>query len=522
MSPDKQIKTFINRLRFWLFARELLAGLFWGLAAGALLGAVFEIISFFIPWYAVHYWAAGAVSCGILAALVRALLRYPSAKKAALTLDQTGLKERTVTALFLAGDDSLFANLQKKDAWEHLSPIRLRKQLPLSIRWRQPAVLVLTCLVLGISCLLPSPAKEKAQTTHQVVQKAKKEIEKVKKAEEDLAKEDSAQKKGEQKELEEYRKLMDSIRKELADAKTQEDLDKALERASRKLNQTVAKTSQKTLKSNMQQLASSLSGEKAGSQASQETQAAAKEQADEARKLMEKLAQSNDLKKLTQEEQKALQEALKQLSGSTSDAALQQALNQLSSQLSSGNFSADALASAQAAVSALSQQLNQQLASNGGQGTSGSNGQNAGNSGSDSDSQSGGNGQGQGNGSGSGNGQGSGSGSGNGSGSGGGSGIGTGWNYGSTKGKQKDISYDGEMVSIPNKTGNDSNLTGRKKDGTSYTTKGGEALTWSGSQVDYGKVIGEYSDQALSKIGSSSYPAGVQDIVKSYFEDLNQ
>ncbi len=78
------------------------------------------------------------------------------------------------------------------------------------------------------------------------------------------------------------------------------------------------------------------------------------------------------------------------------------------------------------------------------------------------------------------------------------------------------------MVMIPNKTGNDDNLTGSQGQGDSYLSQGGPSLTWSGESVDLSRVIGEYSNQALSQIGNSTLPAGKQDIVKSYFEQLNK
>ena len=78
------------------------------------------------------------------------------------------------------------------------------------------------------------------------------------------------------------------------------------------------------------------------------------------------------------------------------------------------------------------------------------------------------------------------------------------------------------MVSVPGALGDDENLTGRQNEGASYTSQGGASLTWSGNSVEYGQVIGEYSRQALSRISGSDYPAGVQDIIKSYFEQLNQ
>ena len=129
-------------------------------------------------------------------------------------------------------------------------------------------------------------------------------------------------------------------------------------------------------------------------------------------------------------------------------------------------------------------------------------------------------GNGNGNGNNSGNGNGNGNGSGNGSGSG--SGSGTGWNYGGKKGTEKETTYNGELVSVPNGVGEDDNLTGSAGDGTSYSSQGGPSLTWSGNSVAYEQVIGSYSDQAMSKIQGSNYPAGMQDIVKNYFEQLNQ
>lgn len=522
-SMDHQIKKFVGRLRLWLFGRELAHDLLWCVPAGVLLGAVLEIVSFFIPWYSVHYWAAGAVAAGAAAAVILAVCRRPSERRAAMILDRTGLKERTVTALELSGDDSLFAELQKKDTLEKLSDIRLRRQLPMGITWKRPCLLGVLCILLAVTCFLPSPAKTKAKDMHKVAKQAEAQIEKVEKVREELIEDEQLK-----QQAEEYEALLDSIRKELKEADSQEALDKALERAGYKLKQAAEQAENKTAKDRMNQLSLSLNPDQGSKTANgqdktgTEQMAELQKAAEEAEELLKKLQEAGDLNSLSEEELEAAREALEKLAEMTDNQELSSSLQSAVSQIASGTAAAGDLASAQAAVSALKNAAASQLASAGGQ--SGSGNSNSGNN-SNSGGSNSGNGSGSRNGSGSGSGNGSGSGSGNGSssGSGGnGSGTGTGWNYGSKNGKEKDITYNGEMVSVPGETGDDENLTGRQNEGTSYVTQGGDSLTWSGNSVDYSQVVGEYSKQALSQISSSDYPAGVQDIVKSYFEELNQ
>lgn len=535
MKEDRQIKEFVTRLRLWIFAQRLAERLLWCLPAGVLLGAVLELISFWIPWYQVHAWAAGAVLAGCLVALIWALCRYPSAKEAAAILDQTGLHERTITALELTGDQSFFAALQRKDAWGQLSQVVIHKRLPFSISWKRPALLGAMCILLVCSCLLPSPAKKQAKEQQKVVEKIEKEVEKVQKAEE---KAEKTVKEG--SEAAEYRELMDSIKKELKLADSEEALEKTLERSRKKLTQLVEKTQKTSVKKQINQLTAALdsqnSNSKDGQQNSQQSlaqQEKSKELAEAAKKaeeLLKELQKMENSQELSEEEQKAAEEAAKEALENLAEMAegqnleaLAQDLQSAASQLASDSAGSAALASAQATVSAVQAASASALASNNGQSSSGSANSSAKKGIGKTNSNSGtGSGTGKGTGSGSGSGSGSGTGAGTGTGMGTGSGLGTGWNYGSKDGHEKNISYDSELVSVPNGVGEDENLTGKNKEGTSYLSKGGDALTWSGNAVDYEQVVGEYSKQALSEIEQSDYPAGVQDLVKSYFEELNQ
>lgn len=524
---DRQWKRYINRLRRWIFLRKLIDWLFVCVPAGVFAAGICELAAYFVPWYSVHYWAAALVLLGVIAAFIISLVKYPSGKEAAAALDGTGLKERTQTAWELMGTDGLFAELQKKDAWENVSAVHYTKRLPVRIAWQRPAVLAALCALLVTAVVLPSPAKEDAKKLHLAVEKAKKEIEKVEKAKKELEKDSGGDAK-----LDEYRDLLTDITKELQDVKAEESLDKAVGRAQKKLEQMAEKTDDAARKETLQQLAQSLEGasgsknssqkdgtdgQNAGKQNAEQQQAAAEKAQELLEKLQQELKDKGSLGELGEDELKEAAQALEQLgelSGQELSAGQLQELSELSDQISSGSVSSSALESAQATVGSIKStataKLEGQQGSSASKETQNPNGNGAGS----------GDGDGNGNGDGSGNGDGNGQGSGMKGGQGGGKGTGGGWNYGSNKGTERETSYDGEMVSVPKETGDDDNLTGKNQEGTNYSVNGG-SLAWSGNQVQYDQVIGEYQDQAMTDIENSDYPSGVQGIIKSYFEELN-
>ncbi len=158
-----------------------------------------------------------------------------------------------------------------------------------------------------------------------------------------------------------------------------------------------------------------------------------------------------------------------------------------------------------------------------GTGESGSPGQQGSGSGDDSGDGSGqgdgsgdGSGQGDGNGDGSGQGDGSGDGSGQGNGSGNGQGLGNGRGTGSSNAVH-------DYVSIPNGVADDPSLTGNKYgDENSEYFRQQNGLAWEGEHVDYNSVIGRYTDSAYEGIVNGRYPAGMESVIRDYFENLNK
>ena len=79
-----------------------------------------------------------------------------------------------------------------------------------------------------------------------------------------------------------------------------------------------------------------------------------------------------------------------------------------------------------------------------------------------------------------------------------------------------------DYVSVPNKLGNDSSITkdkGDSKNSDYYKAKNG--LAWKGEHVDLDSVVGDYTKEAYEGIANGKYPAGMEDVIRNYFENLN-
>lgn len=147
--------------------------------------------------------------------------------------------------------------------------------------------------------------------------------------------------------------------------------------------------------------------------------------------------------------------------------------------------------------------------------------------GADSTQSGSGNGDGDGDGSGSGNGDGNGSGNGNGNGSGNGdgSGNGSGGNGSGTGGSGRGTGSSDDQhdyVSVANKVGDDDSATGKQtgSDNSDYY-RAQNGLAWEGEHVSLDSVIADYTQDAYDGISTGKYPSGMENVIKDYFENLN-
>ncbi|HYF81959.1 MAG TPA: hypothetical protein VEB00_02880 [Clostridia bacterium] len=531
-SIDKELVRIIRKIRDRLHAASIINYMTLGVAAALCLGIVVAIAARFVPIYNVYLNILKIVGVTVLAAFFYSAFRTPKDAYAALKVDSFGLKERTVTALELVGNQSSFAMLEKNDALEHLKNMEYKKKISLKPNKRYLVICLILIAVLALSGFIPNPMAGRAEELHKIKAKIS---EQQKKADKLIEKVKNSPKLSEEQKKELEKKLTE-LKKELKAAKDEKEINKALGRTEKKLEYIKDKYAPSE---DLNKIADAFSKNEM-----------TKSLADMIKKGDEKALKANikkmaeELKKLTPEEKQKLAEELSklaqeiknnpELSKSFSELAKKLAsgeLGDISSELSQLDQSISELMeneSIRNAISELTKELekantSQNSGQQGQQGQDGSGHQGQG-------SQPGGNGQqDQGNNPG-GNGQGGGQGSGAGSGINmgnenqtpippGSSGIGK--KDGSEK---KDGEY--EKIFTPQTLGGEgetSNLNGKK--GTGGTTEQvitDKSQTVRGSSVPYNQVVGQYKDKAMEGMNTSDIPPGMKDMVKEYFTSLEE
>lgn len=516
MEEKRYIYRFLKRARKRLSLGILVKVLPAALAAGFGVGAGINLAALLWPVYGAFWISIAALMAAAGVGLIIAVIHFPDRRKTAREVDKRGLKERLTTFVELETmdsekEESAWREWQARNTYEAVKTYDLKAAIPIRISGRQICLLACTAVVFAVAAVLPSPNKELAAVRHEQKAEAAAKIEKLAKADEELeelkmAEQFSAK---ELEEIEELQEIIKKTQKELAAAETAEELSKAMERLETKTTQSLFENRQ-------------TQAEKKAS--------ALRKNVEELWKQSEKTADLTD--SLNSEEVlKAMEELLEELAGELSDkelTALAEQLAQLKESFSAGSVTAEQLTGLLEGLenASLSNSTANQLAKimeetagvslleqtsafvQAGQSENGN---------------ALGNGNSTGNLSGNGTGNGTGNGSGNGNGQSGG--IGGGKNQGSQKGIQKenDRAGNSEQVMLSGRElGEDENLTGQSGSGESYKSIGGQGLTWSGEKVNYDAIIGEYTKKAYARMENNEVPKGMEEIVKGYFEGINQ
>ncbi len=464
MDVKKVLRELIRKCRNRMnLARAIDCGVLFA-AAGGVMGIMCELSSLIWPFYHAHLAAGLCFAAGLAVGIVYAVFRRADMSQAARRLDSFGLEERMITAyewMDRDGDEgSVFAQRQRQDALACYERQRDRIRIPLWPDKRHILALCLSAVLAVILGILPSPVRDQAAIRHQVQEQIKEEI----------------------KELE-----------ELVDALEGVDMDSLTDEQRARLQELA-----ETMRRSGEELAAAESWESLGL-------------------AMERLDY-----KYGQAQQSLEQLAAQMVNPEAAGVATAQALARAANPDGGGQVPA------QAAVSP-----GQTGNGTPGTGESGSPGQQGSGSGDDSGDGSGqgdgsgdGSGQGDGNGDGSGQGDGNGDGSGQGDGSGDGSGQGNGSGNGQGLGNGRGTGSSNavhDYVSIPNGVADDPSLTGNKYgDENSEYFRQQNGLAWEGEHVDYNSVIGRYTDSAYEGIVNGRYPAGMESVIRDYFENLNK
>ncbi len=464
-------KTFVKAIqncRRRLSLAGFLSRLVSALCIGAIVGILFQVVSFMIPLYYARLYAVVALFLALATAAVVAYVKRTGMEQAALVMDSFGFEERIVTAYGNLEKEGALIELQRADAMRQLLARQDNIRIALLPPWKKTGTLLGLLAVLSVLALLPAEMKDRAEKMHNARQEAKEKVEEIGElveALEQLAQEELAPE--QQALLQEMTEALQISQSEFLQASS----DDMVQAATEKLNYRY---------------------EDVGSQLAE---------------LAQSLQNGAAVSPVTEASLQALAEKMQGLGGA---------------QFAQGNTGQSGQNGGQ----------NGQPGSNGNQGGNGQNGSNGSQSGNGqpgSNGNQGGNGQSgnQGGNGQNGNGQ-SGNQGGNGQNDSGGQNGNGGQNGGSGNGGSGSGRGTGtsstphDYVSVPNDIADSGNLTGNAVDhSASEYFRGQNGLSWEGTHISHEAVIGSYEQNAYEGIAAGKYPSGMEEIIKEYFSNFN-
>ncbi|MBR3742741.1 MAG: hypothetical protein IKN04_20170 [Clostridia bacterium] len=294
------------RMRLIRCGRWLDFGLLFG-AVGVLALLLFGLF-LPIPW---KWTGAGLIFtvCFAVSGLFGLLWPVSDAKAARLA-DRCGLQERAQTALALSERDDAMAQLQREDACRALAQANYR-QSPLPFSRRLAAVFAVCAAAVVLIALLPDPQATAVSQMKRFAQQMQDAAEKIEEEKAALEKSLSGE------ELEELRRLMEELNRNIKNARTERDAYLALNEAEKRLESIRSSLSRQ-------------SGAEALSSSGLSALAKALESGDQ--KAMEQAAE--DLMQQAEESAQSLNQAASQMEG-----AAAQAMQAAASALSAGDLS---------------------------------------------------------------------------------------------------------------------------------------------------------------------------------------
>ena len=549
------IRDIIKMLRPLRNRMQVNSGLFRLLACLCIGGAAGMLLAYASLWMPVPFLMRSIlyIYCvSAIAGIVISIFSVPRTKGLIEAADALGLKERLITAWQLKEEDTVIAELQRRDTIEAVSSANFKRLYPIRFPAKLGIVLGACIVLTSVSFIIPAYARETAEQIEKLQGVVEEQLVELEKVSEELKYNGDL----EQAELDRILEEAARLTEELKRARTEEEAMKALSRAENELEKldmqkqlsklgdvmnqndmtsgvgkAVQDGSMTDLKQALEQLKQQLEqGEISSQELSEMLEQAAERMENE--ELAEKLEQAAEgLGSDAIEDQNAalgsLGDALSDMMSSQEGNGIEQAAGKLSqavqkakSSISQGdsNLSAGSEYSPGEAGQGSGRPSGLQAAQGDGQSSGAGDGTGAGQGIGSSQT-----GQGQGQGQGQGAGQGGSSGAGEGStnkdsGYTGSEGSGGGREAGEGREEEFERLYDPEHL------GGDADpsyVTGQKQDGgqSSYSQTD-QIPAEKGAILPYHEVLNRYGEKAASYIEETEIPPAMKEIVREYFKSL--
>ena len=323
-SVDREILSFIKKIRMRIHRNIMINYVIWGIVIALCCGSLVSIAALLIPLYKVHIVVFKLVGAGVLIALLASLLKIPKNDKAARVADSLGLKERAVTALELLGEETNFAQLQKKDTLERLKGLEYKERLNFSINRKQIILFIVFIFIIVSSGFIPTKARDKAEEKYKFNIMQEEKLANIEKVEKDIKK-NSSLKDEDRKELLEN---LSSLKKEIKDAKSVTDINNSLAKFQIKTDSL----KEKFRENDLNNVASGLSRNNYTNNLANAIERGDKE---EISREISNLPEA--LKNSTEEEQKKLSQDFADTAKNTEDKELKKSLNDIAEKLAGNN-----------------------------------------------------------------------------------------------------------------------------------------------------------------------------------------
>lgn len=175
-------KTFVKAIqncRRRLSLAGFLSRLVSALCIGAIVGILFQVMSFMIPLYYARLYAVVALFLALATAAVVAYVKRTGMEQAALVMDSFGFEERIVTAYGNLEKEGALIELQRADAMRQLLARQDNIRIALLPPWKKTGTLLGLLAVLSVLALLPAEMKDRAEKMHNARQEAKEKVEEI-------------------------------------------------------------------------------------------------------------------------------------------------------------------------------------------------------------------------------------------------------------------------------------------------------------------------------------------------------
>ena len=148
-------KKLLRRFRITLMWQALVRSALWGLTAGAAALFVCSLVWHLLIKTPPLIWLIGSLAVGFVTGFIPCMwLYFPTRRRTAARLDETGLQERAGTMLAFRKQEGLMVELQRKDAAAHIAATPLKK-LQLRISLKELLALAICVVLCGVMLVIP-------------------------------------------------------------------------------------------------------------------------------------------------------------------------------------------------------------------------------------------------------------------------------------------------------------------------------------------------------------------------------